>query len=134
MRYLTYLLLVIFWNLTYSQTPNLDRYLERGEYQDLKKICIKSLQGDNTLLNRIKFKKYLNTSLINLHDYDNYLNGIKEIRESDPNNINNRIYYLNEMSNYYRFQKRIDSALYWLLSQQLIEEIPKELLSYRVVS
>ena len=31
-------------------------------------------------------------------------------------------------------KERIDSALYWLLSQQLIEEIPKELLSYRVVS
>ena len=113
MRYLTYFLLVIFWNLTYSQKPNLDRYLERGEYQELKKICVKSIQGDNTLLNRIKFKKNLNTSLINLHDYDNYLNGIKEVRESNPNNINNRIYYLNEMSNYYRFQKRIDSALYY---------------------
>ncbi len=31
-------------------------------------------------------------------------------------------------------KERIDSALFWLLSQQLIEEIPKELLSYRVVS
>ena len=31
-------------------------------------------------------------------------------------------------------KERIDSALYWLLSQQLIEDIPKELLSYRVVS
>ena len=30
-------------------------------------------------------------------------------------------------------KERVDSALHWLLSQQLIEEIPKELLSYRVI-
>ncbi len=31
-------------------------------------------------------------------------------------------------------KERVDSAFHWLLSQQLMEEIPKELLSYRVVS
>lgn len=31
-------------------------------------------------------------------------------------------------------KERVDSALHWLLSQQLIEEVPKKFLSYRVIS
>ena len=31
-------------------------------------------------------------------------------------------------------KERVDSALHWLLSQQLIEEVTKEFLSYCVIS
>ena len=31
-------------------------------------------------------------------------------------------------------KERVDSALHWLLNQQLIEEISKKFLSYRVIS